>query len=347
VLAGAISGGCLEGDVAARAAEVCAKDTAVVLRYDLREDLETIWGFGAGCDGIAHVLLEPLTHAVWLFDAVAASEARHAGTLTTIVHSAHPSYPAGSHRLLVHKRTEESGHDAFGRAVAPVLSLAERTGRVQYGSASLDGQSFEMLVEPVAAPFALHIIGAGRGAEAFAAIATTLGWQVSVIDHRPALLRDLHLPHKVARIERRPEDGLGDLPDDERTAVALLTHIFDLDAGWLRVLLPRIPAYIGVLGSRDRAVRLLERLESDGLSVTDEMRQRLFAPIGLDLGGESPEAIALAAIAEIESVLHGRPGGPLRERRSPIHARTPTPVAHHDATTVSIEQCAMPPDDLH
>ena len=71
----------------------------------------------------------------------------------------------------------------------------------------------------------------------------------------------------------------------------------------------------------------MDALRTDGLAITARMLQLLHAPIGLDLGGESPESIALASVAEIEAILHGRPGGSLRERQSPIHTRTPTPHA--------------------
>jgi xanthine dehydrogenase accessory factor len=93
-------------------------------------------------------------------------------------------------------------------------------------------------------------------------------------------------------------------------------------------VLPRsVVRYVGVLGARARAGRLLDAVAALGVDVASpRMRGRVYAPMGLDLGGESPEGIALAAVAEIEAVLHGRPGGPLRERRSPIHGRASTPA---------------------
>lgn len=107
-----------------------------------------------------------------------------------------------------------------------------------------------------------------------------------------------------------------------------------MDAAWLRALLPGAAGYLGVLGSRARAAQLLEQvtrtLEADGTPLTPRMTRRLHAPIGLDLGGESPASIALSAIAEIEAVMHARPAGFLRERQMPIHTRTTTPHRHDD-----------------
>ncbi|MBL0171675.1 MAG: XdhC family protein [Gemmatimonadaceae bacterium] len=171
----------------------------------------------------------------------------------------------------------------------------------------------------------LVLVGAGRGAEAFAAIAHTLGWRVTLVDHRPFVVESVSLPERVARIVARADDGIAHVSRDSRTAVALLSHQFAIDAEWLERLLPLPLGYVGVLGSRQRAAQLVESLRTGGLEITARMEQRLHAPIGLDLGGESPESIALSAIAEIEAILHGRPGGSLRERHSPIHTRTPTP----------------------
>jgi xanthine/CO dehydrogenase XdhC/CoxF family maturation factor len=183
------------------------------------------------------------------------------------------------------------------------------------------------LVDPLVPPVSLVIVGAGRGAEAFATIANSLGWRVTLVDHRPFVLQSLSLPEHVDRVVARAEDGVAHVTKDARTAVALLTHQFAVDAEWLARLLPLPIGYVGVLGSRQRAVQLMDSLRNEGLTITPRMQQILHAPIGLDLGGESPESIALAAIAEIEAILHGRPGGSLRERQSPIHTRTPTPHA--------------------
>ncbi|MEP6763778.1 MAG: XdhC family protein [Gemmatimonadaceae bacterium] len=335
VLAGAISGGCLEGDVAARAAEVCASNKPVLLRYDLREDLETIWGFGAGCDGIAHILLEPLQTDRWLRDAHASMMRRSGARLTTVTMASEESELLGKHEIV----------DALSpEGEAALTSMDINTTQPFTLTHVVDNDSHLVMFEPLDAPVALHLIGAGKSAEAFAAIAVVMGWQVTVVDHRESMLRDLQLPPSAKRLVRRAAEGLSDLPLDARTTVALLTHIFEIDAAWLQSLLPHSVAYVGVLGSRNRASRLVAQLATDGMSISAEMQKRLFAPIGLDLGGESPESIALAGVAEMEAVLHARPGGFLRSRQSPIHTRTPVPVIVEEGITVTIDECAIPQD---
>ncbi|MFN9204634.1 MAG: XdhC family protein [Gemmatimonas sp.] len=334
ILAGAISGGCLEGDVATRAAGVCATGRAIRLRYDLRADLETIWGFGAACDGVAHLLLEPLTDWRWMAQAEAIRGRRHGGAVVTMLDAdgggataALLDGPAQSGRWHLWHESARSVGEAGLHALA---ATAQHTAQASLHPVPEQAMAF---VEPLVAPIALHLVGAGRGAEAFAHFAALLGWHVTVLDHRPALLSALSLPRGVQTRPVRHLDAvpasLAELPHDGRTAVALLSHVYDVDLAWLMRTLTLPLGYIGVLGSRRRAAQLVEAAEAAlsalGTPLTARQRHKLHAPIGLDLGGESPASIALSAIAEIEAVMHARPGGFLRERQSPIHTRTPTP----------------------
>lgn len=355
VLAGAVSGGCLEGDVAARAAEVCASGRAVRLMYDLRTDLETIWGFGARCDGIAHLLLEPLPDWRWMAQAESVRARRHGGAVVMVL----DARGSGATCALL---DGESGTgrwhvlDDLSRLVslmelAPLAHTVRRTG---YGLLHAINDDVTVFIEPLVAPVALHCVGAGRGAEAFARIAATLGWHTTILDHRPAMLEGLVVPEGVVLRQVRQLDAvqhaLTELPHDDRTAIALLSHIYDVDVAWLTAALPLSLGYVGVLGSRSRAAQLMEQaaqlLTARGTPLTPRQRHKVHAPIGLDLGGESPASIALAAIAEIEAVLHARPAGFLRERQSPIHARTPTPrLLADDAASSLIDQplrCDLP-----
>ncbi|AMW05860.1 XdhC family protein [Gemmatimonas phototrophica] len=334
VLAGAISGGCLEGDVAARAAEVCASGRAARLMYDLRADLETIWGFGAKCDGIAHLLLEPLTDWRWMAQAEAVRGRRLGGAVVTLL----DSHGGGATcALLDGDPSPAKWHvlhdDARLLSLPELLPLAHSTMRTGHALLHTVADEMTVFIEPLVPAIALHCVGASRGAEAIARIAHTMGWQVTILDHRPALLDELDLPEGVMRRRVRQleavHSALAELPHDARSAVVLLSHIFDVDSAWMTATLPLPLGYVGVLGSRKRAGQLVEHAEgvlaARGTPLTARLRHKLYAPIGLDLGGESPASIALAAIAEIEAVMHARPAGFLRERQSPIHSRTPSP----------------------
>ncbi len=280
VLAGAISGGCLEADVALRADVVCAEGRAKLLTYDLREDLETIWGFGTGCFGAAHLLLAPLTDLAPLRAAVAATANRQAAILRVVTSEEHLSI------------------GTLSCETAPVAHHGEPTATEAYFA-------FQLLP-----PVHCVVVGNTQGADAMAQVATLQGWHVSRMPHDP---RDAH-----------DQLAAGTVPLDHRTVVALCTHRFAADCDWLRLLVYSHVPYIGILGARQRAVRLLETLEQEGIPVTAPVRARIFAPIGLDIGAESPVDIALAAVAEMLAVINERPGGSLKHRTTPLHERTPT-----------------------
>jgi xanthine/CO dehydrogenase XdhC/CoxF family maturation factor len=335
VLAGAISGGCLEGDVAARAGEVCATGVSVRLTYDLRADLDVIWGFGSACDGVAHLLLEPLPARLWLDDAASVALDRRGGALVTALtgHAGHTAW------LVAERHGTAAWQPLTGDDAPPAPAMRDQVAAARAALPPHGGTRMlpaghgapALFVDLLVPPIALWLVGAGRGAEALARIADTLGWAVTVADHRPAVLAALALPATVAtRVVHPDADGaegmpaaLAALPQDGRTAVALLTHQFAMDRAWLEAVLPTGVGYVGVLGSRRRAAQLLEAvtegLAARGVMVTGAMRGRCFAPIGLDLGGEAPASIALAAVAEIEAVMHGRPGAFLRDRVAAIH----------------------------
>jgi xanthine/CO dehydrogenase XdhC/CoxF family maturation factor len=255
----------------------------------------------------------------------------HAGTgatqpVSNTVHTARGIQPAAI--------AETRNDSRLSMLATPLLQTVAETQRATLQTVMSDDVRVRLFADPLLPPVALHVIGAGRGAEAFARIAASIGWQVTIVDHRPALLESLSLPAGVTCRHARPEQ-VGELVADAFSAVALMTHIFEIDRAWLEALLPRHHGYLGVLGSRQRAERLLG-------AVDVQESTPLHAPIGLDIGGESPESIALATIAEIHAVMHARPGGPLRERRSPIHDRTPVPVVNTSAITVANPACRLP-----
>ncbi len=351
VIAGAISGGCLEGDIAMRACAVCSSGSPEILTYDLQNDLQLIWGFGSACEGIATVLLEPLevgrAEADWLHRASAMQAARREGAV--IVHLGNETESCRGTIGLIDRTSPAwvtpAPDRSCNRASNLLLSVMNELGasvtrelrsigEFMPSTSVAETVSGEIFVERLVPPVALVLIGAGRGADAFARIGATLGWQVTVVDHRKSLLESLDtsrgssgsirsLCMRADDVPRDPAEQVeAGLTFDSRTAVALMTHIFDVDLEWLSRLLGEGLPYVGVLGSRQRASLLLDRLGERHVDVPAEARSSIFAPIGLDLGGENPESIALAAIAEIQAVMNGRPGGMLRDRMNPIHDRT-------------------------
>ncbi len=170
-------------------------------------------------------------------------------------------------------------------------------------------------------PVAILLFGAGADAVPLVRIAAELGWQVTIHDHRPAFLTKERFPSAQELVLQPVDEPPGEIAADSLTAAVIMTHHYARDRFILPTLLRSGAFYIGVLGPKRRTEQLLEELAAGGQTFSDERLADLYAPIGLDIGADSPESIALAIIAEIQSVLKHRGGGPLRSRDAPIYDR--------------------------
>jgi xanthine/CO dehydrogenase XdhC/CoxF family maturation factor len=177
----------------------------------------------------------------------------------------------------------------------------------------LDGLATRVLVMPLALPPRLLLCGAGADAVPLARLAVGLGLSVTVCDHRPTLATAGRFPDCELRCA--PAAGLGAILDSLCVdAAVVMSHHLPADLEYLRALAARPGiAYVGLLGPAARRERLLTDLGSLAL----ELRPRLRAPLGLDIGARTPEAIALAAAAEIHAWFAGRSGRPWRETLEP------------------------------
>src|SRR2546427_137307 len=145
------------------------------------------------------------------------------------------------------------------------------------------------------------------------------GWRVVVVDSRERFLTKDRFPGARQFIKAEPMSAPERVPIDDRTYLVVMTHNYLHDRDLLRGFLQTGAGYLGMLGPRIRTEKILDELRRDGVTISDRDRGRIFAPLGLDLGSETPEEIALAVIGEIQAVESGRRGGFLRERKGPIH----------------------------
>jgi xanthine/CO dehydrogenase XdhC/CoxF family maturation factor len=306
---GSISGGCLEADVLERALRLAPGECAVVT-YDTQSRTDVVWGLGLGCDGVVTVLVERPCRRPAYFDFVARGET---GVLATVFRGDDRT-DAGARLTLVdggvtpHGRWDE---DLVARVVGRAREVCE-TGRSR--TIDLDGVSiFLELVEP---PERLVVFGAGQDAVPLVRLASQLGRSVTVVDWRPAFAVPERFPEADAVVRARPEAAGGRVRVDEHTSVVLVTHNYLADRELLEWLAGTPARYIGLLGPRRRAERLLADI---GDVPASALRGRLYAPAGLDVGADTPDEIALAIVAEIQAVRTGRRGGSLRERAGAIH----------------------------
>ncbi|MFT3743996.1 MAG: XdhC/CoxI family protein [Pyrinomonadaceae bacterium] len=169
-------------------------------------------------------------------------------------------------------------------------------------------------------PIAVMLFGAGADAVPFVRIASELGWQVTVHDHRHAFLTEERFPD-AQKLVHQTVDEPPQIDADERTAGVIMTHNYARDCFVLPELLDSDAFYVGALGPKRRTEQLLEEIAADGRTFTEEKLARLFAPVGLDIGADTPESIALSIIGEIQSVLKNRQGTSLRYREGSIYDR--------------------------
>ncbi len=171
-------------------------------------------------------------------------------------------------------------------------------------------------------PIAIMLFGAGADAVPLVRIASELGWQVTVHDHRPAFLTRERFPGAKTLVPQKADETPDPIIADSRTAGVIMTHNYARDRLVLPALLNSDVFYIGALGPKRRTEDLLAELAAEGRKFSNEQLARLFAPVGLDIGADTPEGIALAIVAEIQSVLRSRNGGHLRERNGSIYDRS-------------------------
>lgn len=310
-----LSGGCPEADIIGRAHEVIATGEARIVRYDRESGLDAL--LELGCGGELEVLIEPLTQArdLAFVDAAARClDARRNGVLATVYRRDGRVLAPKPRRMVIDEGrilVNEFGASLISGVLAD-LALERVTSRPTVERFSHGGNEYEALLEALIPPYALFIVGINAAAVALARIASVLGWQVTLIDDRDDRTPPGVLPDGVRRVTATAATILDAVEPDTRSFAVVMTHNLGRDIDYLRALGTAPLGYLGSLGSRSRAKRLHDGV---GPSATS-----LHAPAGLDLGGETPEEIALAISAEILAVTTGRRAESLSQTTGPIHA---------------------------
>lgn len=317
---GAISGGCLERELQQRAAWRTQAGRPTVVRYDTASGDDAVGEFGLGCQGVVWVLLERLrsTPAASLMSfADDCLRERRAGWVATVVAAEGDAGAAAGDRWCA---TDDAFGDARflgGAADAPGRWLTSDGALRQYATSR---GTLEVFVERLEPTPQLVIFGAGHDAAALVRLAAETGYAVAVIDRRAAYAVPGRFP-RATRVVACPSTGVpAAVSLDAYTHAVVMTHNAYDDAAFLKVLLPSAVGYIGLLGPRPRAAAVLETLAAEGVHVSAVRGERLFAPVGLDIGAETPVEIALAILAELQACRAGRSGGSLRAAPGPIHA---------------------------
>jgi xanthine/CO dehydrogenase XdhC/CoxF family maturation factor len=299
---GMLSGGCLEGDLALRAAAVLESGEPQRVTYDLGRHDEELWGLGVGCDGLMRIFLQPLRAETDYqpFTAMAAVLAgEQPGTAATVLDSAHPAIRPGATRVAVGELAEAFGiPPEFQERFAAGSDPSSADMRSLTLPLTIGGHDLQVLFAVLSPPPRILVLGAGLDAEPVVRLADELGWRVTVQDHRPAYIASGKFG-VAERVLCEPADSFtGLLQWDLYGAVIVMSHHLDTDRTYLAQLAGADIPYIGLLGPRNRRERLLEEL---GPAVAASLEHRLHGPAGLDIGADGPASIALSILAEIHA----------------------------------------------
>lgn len=291
---GSVSAGCLEADLLRKAAWL-TRNGASVERYSTLFDEDAEIPFGLGCGGVLDLLLEPAAtvECQALMQAIESSLAGKESLVAT--------WLPGSGRKLARAIFELDGERVFASSELSAEELCEARITSLRGIPS-DGST--LFLERLSAPQRLFVFGAGNDAKPLVSMASLLGWSVIVTDGRSNLTRRERFPELVSRVNWTPEAAVKEITP--RDAVVIMTHSFEQDRDTLASVLPQKPRYLGLLGSRQRSAFLITDVAARLNRSVSECCDDVNAPIGLDIGGEGAEAIALAIVAEVQACCSGK-----------------------------------------
>lgn len=283
---GNVSGGCLEEDVREVALRVIRRGVAELREYCGGANEVQAWDLGVGCEGVVELYIEPVRDARDAERAMIAAERAH----------------------VVMTDLQSGARECRALEDVELQELASR-------GEQRPGRFIEILHPPPR----LLVVSAGDDAVHLARLASSVGFRVVVADRRPGLLTPERFPAPIQLVEADAA-RLGErVVLDSASFAVVMTHHFADDTDYLRALLRSSARYIGLLGPRQRTARILGILRAEG--PLDE--SRIYGPVGLDIGTDGAEQVALSVVAELLAVRSGRQPRSLRERRAPIHEAEP------------------------
>ena len=307
---GSVSGGCLEADVREVALSVIQTGAPRLLRYDTGTDYQLPFSLGLGCSGSVEIFVQPAMAPELLESASDATRLLHGDesfAVCTVIGG-----PRALGRAVVITTngqlvgsTGEIGLDRHIAACATELFDSGSSQRHHVGAHEI----FFDLLNP---PPSLVILGAGADTRPLARCAADVGFRVTIVDHRPAFLSTANFPPEIRLVEARADAEIAELSFGARTYAVVKTHSLEHDTKWVGQLLATDVPYIGVLGPRARTDEILRELHH-------ENDMRVFGPVGLDLGAEGPEQIAVSIVAELLAQVSARHPMHLRQKEAAIH----------------------------
>ena len=319
-LTGAISGGCLEGDALRKALFVMQEKKAKLVVYDTSNEDDVEVGYQLGCNGIIQVLIEPINNDDLVNPISLLKEAianRSKAIIVTVFSLKNNSSQKGTCLLLKESGTiMETIHD---KSLLDKLMVDVNTA-LQNNQSSIrkyvyDDNELTAFINILKPQVTLVLVGAGNDAIPLVKMGEVIGWKVVVVDGRANYANKKRFSSGCQVMVSKTEEIFSSIEINDQTMFVLMTHNYNYDLAVLRQLILLNARYIGILGSRNKLNRMVEELSGEGINANKELIN-VYSPVGLDIGAETPEEIALSIMAEVQAVLSGKGGNHLGSQDS-------------------------------
>lgn len=314
---GGISGGCLEGDALKRSQLAIYKNSPSKVAYDTMDDDANQIGVGLGCNGRVEVLFCPIDEkdADNPIEVLRKIEAQNKAVVSISLIDGNVAENELGNRILAPENLDDISFLGVDPEILrdKVMQAFEKRRSIVLNTVDGKERSIKLLFEFIRPEMRLVIVGDNYDVNALVAIVAELGWNIYLVGRKRKMHKDTFLKTKAV-FEYEDYDKV---PVDEYTSILLMTHDFNWDKTILKKVIPQKPIYVGMLGPKKRRIKMENEEGLEGLSELDF----LYSPVGLDIGAESPEEIAVSIVSEILAVFRNRDGKKLKHRPGTIHER--------------------------
>lgn len=325
LLTGAISGGCLEGDALRKALLSIHQQQNKLITYNTSNEDDSEVGLQLGCNGIVHILFEYIDDEVMHNPIQLLQQLelqRKDAVVATVFSLKRQATQTGTVLFYRENETPIYGNNTLSDILEDAKeALSTKTTLVKK---LLDEHENEVLADYINPPVSLIIVGAGNDVQPLVKMASLLGWEITIGEGRATHATKKRFPEAKQVLVVKPEQLLEHIIIDEQTYFILITHNYKYDLAILKLLVNTSCNYIGILGPKTKFNRMLDDLNNEGIQLTNEKLNNIYGPIGLDLGAETSEEIALSIVSEIKAVMSGKQGISLKYKTEKIHSTNNT-----------------------
>lgn len=318
-LTGAISGGCLEGNALKKAVLAIHQKSNKLITYDTSNPDDVEFGVQLGCNGIVHILFEYIDenaaqNPILLLEKTIASKS--GSVIITIFSLEKKNSQIGTVASVINQEVTVLESDIISEK--EVLNFSSQLYE-EKKNIIRKFSSNEILFQYIPPQTSLIIAGAGNDVKPLVDTASILGWKIIIADGRATHAQKKRFPKADDVLLATPEEIINKIEINESSIFVLMTHNYNYDLALLKLIIHKPLKYIGLLGPKTKLDRMIDDITISDMVIGDEELNKLYGPVGLDIGAETSKEIAISIIAEIQAVLNQRKGLSLRDKKEKIH----------------------------